>query len=293
MTIDNFHPLVLGVGLAHHNADWNWQNVCSPFARIYYICSGEAQVQMHSGPTLLLRPGHLYYIPAFAKHNYVCNGPFVHYYAHVYEDGKIEEDAELESLELPYEVEAHAADEALFARLAELNPMLKLSESNPVLYDNQHTLLKNISVNKHRPISLKLESRGLVYTLLSRFIYYAKPKQIIDDPRIQSALNYIRANLSRHIKVDDLASVACLSTDHFIRLFKRCTSFTPLQYVNNKRIEKAQVMLFSSNLSVKNLCYALGFEDSSYFVRAFKRATGITPQEYRKTFGSKSHSVTS
>ncbi len=285
MTLDNLHPLVLSVGLARHDADWNWQDVCSPFARIYYVCSGEAKVILKDGATYWLRPGHLYFIPAFVKHSNVCEGPFVHYYVHVYEDGKIEKDSELEGLDLPFEVEAFDGDERLFARLTELNPMLKLPESNPDAYDNGHTLLQSISVNKQRPLSQKIESRGIVYMMLSRFITYATPKLGIADPRIHDAITYIRSHLGNRITIDELAGVACLSSDHFIRLFRQHANCTPLQYVNNKRIEKAQLMLFSTNISVKNLSYALGYEDASYFVRVFKRITGMTPQEYRKTYG--------
>ena len=42
--IDNFHPFVLNVGLALHNADWNWKNVSRPFARLYYVIEGTAKV---------------------------------------------------------------------------------------------------------------------------------------------------------------------------------------------------------------------------------------------------------
>lgn len=37
LLVDKLHPLVLNVGLAVHNADWNWKNVNSPFTRLYYI----------------------------------------------------------------------------------------------------------------------------------------------------------------------------------------------------------------------------------------------------------------
>ena len=43
-SIDQLHPLVLNVGLAIHNADWNWKNVNSPFMRLYYVTDGQAQI---------------------------------------------------------------------------------------------------------------------------------------------------------------------------------------------------------------------------------------------------------
>ena len=42
--IDTFHPFVLNIGLAQHNADWNWKNVSSPFARLYYVIEGSAKI---------------------------------------------------------------------------------------------------------------------------------------------------------------------------------------------------------------------------------------------------------
>lgn len=74
-----------------------------------------------------------------------------------------------------------------------------------------------------------------------------------------------------------------LSKDHFIRLFKQETGSTPLKYIIQKKIEKAQLILVTEDISVKNLAYKLSFEDYSYFNRVFKKTTGITPKEYKNT----------
>ena len=44
LQVEQMHPLVLNVGLAVHNADWNWKNVNSPFTRLYYVTEGRAQL---------------------------------------------------------------------------------------------------------------------------------------------------------------------------------------------------------------------------------------------------------
>ena len=61
LLVDKLHPLVLNVGLAVHNADWNWKNVNSPFTRLYYITEGTAQIQL-SGGIQILKPNYLYFI---------------------------------------------------------------------------------------------------------------------------------------------------------------------------------------------------------------------------------------
>lgn len=73
--VDKLHPLVLNIGLAIHNADWNWKNVNSPFTRLYYVTEGTAQVLI-SGKTQILKANHMYFIPAFTKHSYICNSYF-------------------------------------------------------------------------------------------------------------------------------------------------------------------------------------------------------------------------
>lgn len=65
-SIDQLHLLVLNVGLAIHNADWNWKNVNSPFTRLYYINEGIAKLKTPSG-IHELKPNHLYLNPVFWK----------------------------------------------------------------------------------------------------------------------------------------------------------------------------------------------------------------------------------
>lgn len=88
-SIDQLHLLILNVGLAIHNADWNWKNVSSPFTRLYYIMEGTAQIIFPDG-IQELKPHHLYLVPSFTTHSYQCNSHFTHYYLHIYEDHQSE-----------------------------------------------------------------------------------------------------------------------------------------------------------------------------------------------------------
>jgi AraC-like DNA-binding protein len=81
--------------------------------------------------------------------------------------------------------------------------------------------------------------------------------------------------------MDDLASVACVTKPYFIRLFKNEIGISPLQYVNSKKVERAQLLLYTTDMHVKEVAYALGFSDYSYFIRMFRKMTGFTPQDYR------------
>lgn len=282
LKVEQMHPLVLNVGLAVHNADWNWKNVNSPFTRLYYVTEGSAQIELPDG-IYTLSPKHMYFIPAFTIHTNICKSNFVHYYLHIYEDHYSDNDW-LDHWKFPVEIEATDLDLALFKRLCEINPHMTLQKSDPTTYDNNPTLMQNLIKNRQRAFCDKVESRGIVFQLLSRFFKQGQSKIEMEDNRIAKTVLYIRKHLNEAIELEKLAEISCLSKDHFIRLFKKELGTTPLQYINQKKIEKAQLLLITEELAVKEIAFQLAFEDYSYFNRLFKKTTGVTPQEYRRLY---------
>ena len=87
--------------------------------------------------------------------------------------------------------------------------------------------------------------------------------------------------LSPYVDMKSLADVACLSSPYLIRLFKREVGLSPIQYVNRKKAERAQLLLCTTDSPVKEIAFATGFSDQSYFIRLFRKICGVTPQEYR------------
>lgn len=282
LQVEQMHPLVLNVGLAVHNADWNWKNVNSPFTRLYYVTEGSAQIELPDG-IYTLSPKHMYFIPAFTIHTNICKFNFVHYYLHIYEDHYSDNDW-LDHWKFPVEIEATDLDLALFKRLCEINPHMTLQKSDPTTYDNNPTLMQNLIKNRQRAFCDKVESRGIVFQLLSRFFKQGQSKIEMEDNRIAKTVLYIRKHLNEAIELEKLAEISCLSKDHFIRLFKKELGTTPLQYINQKKIEKAQLLLITEELAVKEIAFQLAFDDYSYFNRLFKKTTGVTPQEYRRLY---------
>lgn len=282
LQVEQMHPLVLNVGLAVHNADWNWKNVNSPFTRLYYVTEGSAQIELPDG-IYTLSPKHMYFIPAFTIHTNICKSNFVHYYLHIYEDHYSDNDW-LDHWKFPVEIEATDLDLALFKRLCEINPHMTLQKSDPTTYDNNPTLMQNLIKNRQRAFCDKVESRGIVFQLLSRFFKQGQSIIEMEDNRIAKTVLYIRKHLNEAIELEKLAEISCLSKDHFIRLFKKELGTTPLQYINQKKIEKAQLLLITEELAVKEIAFQLAFDDYSYFNRLFKKTTGVTPQEYRRLY---------
>ncbi|MDR2683052.1 MAG: AraC family transcriptional regulator [Dysgonamonadaceae bacterium] len=268
--------ILLNIARKEHHADWNWKNVNSPFVRLYMVESGSARIIMPDG-VHTISPGYLYLVPSFVTHSYENSDFFVLYYLHIYDKNNL-----LDLLDFPFEMGAAELDYTLIKRLLLINPGRELSTSDPLLYDNFHNLMKGISdVNK---LSLQhiIETRGILLQLFSRFMEKASIKQPIADERIVKAVNYIRTRVDFNIGVEELAALFHLNKDHFIRLFKREMHCTPLQYINKKKIEKAQLLLTLQKNTVKNIALSLSFSDASHFFKIFKRVTGISPDRFKQ-----------
>lgn len=278
--IESFNLQMLNVGLAHHNGDWNWQNVQSPFTRIFYVKEGEAQVHLPD-KVVPLRSGYLYIIPAYTLHSYECHSTFTHYYLHVYEGFNSEMNI-VELYDFPTEVAAISDDEMILQRMCAEHPMACLPESNPQAYDNVTQFTDYVT--RYRDMSLwhKMELRGAILMLFSRFIREAKPRLWTNDDRMKRVLDYMHSHLTQDIDVDELANVACVTKTYLIKIFKQQFGTSPIQYFNNKKIERAQLLLYTTDLPIKEVAYKLGFNDHSYFIRLFHKLSGFTPLEYRK-----------
>jgi AraC-like DNA-binding protein len=280
MLTNNIASLVLlNVGYAAHNADWNYQRVRSPFARIYYVTKGAASVKLDSG-TYWLRPDHLYLLPPFTSHSDKCVGIFELYYIHVYSDTAYNNNV-FSLYDFPFESLASNLDLLLIERLMAITPNRELPQYDPKLYDDTPTLINSLAISAQTPFDETMETQGIILQLLSRFLKNATSKYASSDSRVVKAIEYINTHIERNISIDELAETCCLSPDHFIRLFKKATRQTPLNYINERKIQRAQTLLVFTNKQVKDISYQLSFDNVSYFNRLFKKYTGKTPMKYR------------
>ena len=273
---ENINLILLNIARTVHYADWNWKEVNSPFARIYMVESGAAKVVMPEG-VFTIEPRYLYLIPSFITHSYENDSTFTLYYIHVYDDQNI-----FDRLNFPFKVDADKLDYLLVERLLAINPRRELNCSDPDSYNNLPTMIQNIAKSNQSPYNSIVESRGILLQLFSRFLVNASFKRDITDERILKVVRYIRENINRNIIIDDLSAICYLTNDHFIRIFKKEMHCTPIQYINQKKIEKAQLLLVINQESIKEIAYHLSFDNISYFYQLFKRITGLTPKQYKE-----------
>lgn len=102
---------------------------------------------------------------------------------------------------------------------------------------------------------------------------------------IESVQTFMRENLDKKLRLEQLAKYANLSKFHFSRRYKMHTSLAPLRHFELMKMEHACLMLAASSESVATIADQLGFEDSLYFSRVFKKVTGVSPSNYRDQWG--------
>ncbi|MEU3608767.1 helix-turn-helix transcriptional regulator [Streptomyces sp. NPDC035033] len=83
------------------------------------------------------------------------------------------------------------------------------------------------------------------------------------------------------LDLEAVAGRAGYSRFHFVRAFKAAYGETPGQYLSRRRVERAEEMLRTADLTVTEICCLVGFSSLGTFSARFKRQTGLTPTEYR------------
>ena len=99
--------------------------------------------------------------------------------------------------------------------------------------------------------------------------------------KFMNICSYINEHCTEDVTVDELASIAGFSKFHFARLFKQFTNVSYYDYLTRKRIEHAEALLITPDISITEVAMQSGFNSLSTFNRVFKNVKGCTPSEYK------------
>lgn len=99
---------------------------------------------------------------------------------------------------------------------------------------------------------------------------------------LQNALRFIENNITKELRLHEIAELVHLNPQYFSRLFKKEIGLTFTEYVTNLRIEKAKRLLLDSDMPIYRIATELGFSDAAYFSKVFLKCENQSPLEYRK-----------
>ncbi|MGA7521724.1 MAG: AraC family transcriptional regulator [Acidobacteriaceae bacterium] len=103
--------------------------------------------------------------------------------------------------------------------------------------------------------------------------------------RLNRTLEFIHQNLTRDLRLWELAQIAGMSPNYFCELFKASTGLPPYQYILKCRIELAKQYLRDPKFTLASAGSAAGFADQSHFTKVFRRIVGVTPMTFRGKIG--------
>ena len=247
--IDNVHKQLVG-----HN--WYGEELhTDPYSRLYYVTEGVGHIETR-GRTWPLRKGHCYLIDSNHPFRHIDSPSLDHYWIH-FRAFALEGMSLFKFLTCPIEIESTNTD--LFQRMLDTFP--------------PHTLAANLRL------------QGIVKILLAEFIQQSERKQLIDTSdfdRFKAVLLYINDNLASPIATHALARMMHLHPNYFSNAFTHRFGISPRQYITQRRIHQAQILLWNTDLTLTQIARKVGYEDHCYFARVFRKQAQITPGQYRK-----------
>lgn len=159
------------------------------------------------------------------------------------------------------------------------NPLLQVGQNENIL----QLFLQIIELAKEENIGYQQIGSGIIMQLLGQMYTIQKSSGLGGETEklIKEAKFAMLSHLDMNIDGKRISDQLNVSYSWFRKVFKQYTGLPPAQYHMQLRLQKAQELLTSSSLTVKEIAYHLGFNSRFYFTRLFTQKTGITPTAFR------------
>lgn len=244
---------LLDSGIAHLAGDWNYTDICSPYSRLYYIAQGSGIVHA-KGVDYTLRAGHMYLIPNGLHYDCSCNF-MVQIWFHL-----------------------------LLSTWHELDILSESSGVCELSVTNEH-LEKIGALYQSDDFLSAIQLKSALFVDVIRF---AKQMQLSSFGNPPSSLLKKVSSLAQNpvcakTNCRILADALHLSESSLSKRFKKETGMTIGHYLDRLVLNRARLLLLTTNLPVCEIAAQLGFTDPFYFSKFFKKQLGASPSSFRKS----------
>ncbi|GJM64257.1 AraC family transcriptional regulator [Persicobacter diffluens] len=106
-------------------------------------------------------------------------------------------------------------------------------------------------------------------------------EQEFNTERLEKVIRFVAAHYNDNISLQQVADIACMSPNYFCRFFKKMTSKSFFQYLNEVRVKNASRLLIQDNLLISEISEIVGYRSITHFNKQFKQIMGTTPNTYR------------
>lgn len=252
---DQLFVKVFAVATLTIDRDWNYQNVCSGFWRLYVSFAGGAAVALPDGTRHELTANRIHFVPAWVRFSCHNTGLVPHFYVHFDLIGM-----------------TGAAVQRMFQKPLTL-------PANPRLLAVVRRLTRQLRAQPLVTPTVLCQTKALVYASLGELLttdtWPAAPNPVTP------ALQHIETHLGTRMTNAGLAGLCHFSEDHFVRLFRQHLGQTPAQYILDRRIATATNQLAFTTDSIEQIAANLGFANRYHFTKMFSRRMGVSPAAYR------------
>lgn len=161
-----------------------------------------------------------------------------------------------------------------------LSGFLKYSEKSLGLFEEMYNQLERGYGNDNL-----MYSNMCLWHFLTTFLFndkYAPENTLVHKGPTEIAIDFLKNNVHKSLSLETIAGTVNLSPSHFSYLFKKETGFSPIEYFNQLKIQKACQYLLFTDLRIKEISQELGIEDQYYFSRLFTKMMGLSPIIYKE-----------
>ncbi|GBU07987.1 AraC family transcriptional regulator [Bacteroidales bacterium] len=146
-------------------------------------------------------------------------------------------------------------------------------------------MYQNLSMG-YSPENLEYISFCLMHFLASiKYLnQFREIKKVKESDIIQKSIVYMKEHLETKTSLEDIAQHVSYSTSHFCSLFTQRTSYSPVEYYHQLKIQRACSYLQFSDLKIKEIAFRLCYFDPFHFSKAFRQEMEISPSEYRQRY---------
>lgn len=143
-----------------------------------------------------------------------------------------------------------------------------------------HQKADNIAITGYVALILSTLYRNYVFREIEEKNYKAYSQRIL---LLNEIIKFIHENYSDDISLYGIAERFNVNLYHFCHIFKEFTDKSFKEYLNTVRVDKAEELLLNTDITISEVAFFCGFNDSNYFSRKFRQLKGKSPREVRKT----------
>ncbi len=259
--VHNLNVNLLSISLSKDEKDWASMLHTHPFTELFFVVSGEGKFLLPS-KTHTIQTGDLIIIPPYIEHTeQSVKGCSLEYYV-IGVDG------------ISFLSEDNSSCVQVFHNFQNTESI-------------SHLLSQMLYEMRKQTYGSEQICQNLLEILILRIIRSKNllpvPLTAVHIPKECAQIKeYLDTNYAEHITLDTLTELTHMNKYYMAHSFAKYTGQSPIQYLNQRRMEAACTLLVDTDHSISAIASSVGFSSQSYFTQTFRKNFGMTPIKYRQ-----------